>query len=88
MKVVHGWLQEHVDTELPEPEALAELLTRVGLEVEEIDRPGDSLAKLIVGEVLEAIPHPDSDHLSVCQVTDGRETHTVVFAALPTSGPG
>ncbi|MDF1563495.1 MAG: phenylalanine--tRNA ligase subunit beta [Deltaproteobacteria bacterium] len=81
MKIVHGWLQQLVDGELPEANALAELLTNVGLEVEEIERPGEGLRGMIVGEVLSVERHPDADKLSVCQVSDGSGTQTVVCGA-------
>ena len=52
-------------------EDLCDLLTELGLEVEEVNRPDPSLHDLLVGEVREKDPHPDADRLSLCGVSVG-----------------
>ncbi|HLA63950.1 MAG TPA: phenylalanine--tRNA ligase subunit beta, partial [Rhodothermales bacterium] len=70
MKVSLNWLSDYVDHGLS-AEAVAEVLTMSGLEVEEVERTGPALAGVVVGHVLETRPHPDADRLTLCQVDLG-----------------
>ncbi len=72
MKVSYKWLGEYVDLTGVSPEELARRMTLAGVEVEEI-RPLASGTGLLIGEVLSSEPHPDSDHLHVLQVDEGKE---------------
>ncbi len=82
MKVPVRWLSDYVDVETDETSVarLAERLTLAGLEVEEISKTG-TLRGVFVGRVETCEPHPDSDHLSLCTVSTGRETLDVVCGA-------
>lgn len=74
-------LNEYVDIQDQEPASLAEAITRIGLEVEGMHTlaRGD---KLVVGYVKECHPHPDSDHLNVCQVqVSDTDTRQIVCGA-------
>ena len=70
MDVSYNWLKEYVSFDLS-PERVAQILTFIGLEVEEIntveDIPG-GLEGVVVAEVVECVPHPDSDHLHITKV--------------------
>ena len=83
MRLPLSWLNEFVKVDDIEPKELAEKLTRAGLQVEAIETVGGNpLSELIVvAEVLECEAHPNSDHLHVCKVTDGKETFQVVCGA-------
>ena len=83
MRLPLSWLNEFVKVDDIEPKELAEKLTRAGLQVESIETVGgEGLSDLIVvAEVLECEAHPNSDHLHVCKVTDGKETFQVVCGA-------
>ena len=70
MKISLNWLREYVDYD-GTPEALAELLTMAGVEVEGIESRGVNLDKVVVAQVLSREPHPNADRLSVCRVDDG-----------------
>ena len=76
MKLPLSWLNDYVKVDDIDPKELAEKLTRAGLQVEGIETVGGTpLSDLIVvAEVLECEAHPNSDHLHVCKVTDGKET--------------
>ena len=82
MKLPLSWLNDFVKIDDIDPKELAEKLTRAGLQVESIETVGGApLSDLIVvAEVLECVPHPDSDHLHVCKVTDGAAEYQVVFS--------
>ena len=83
MRLPLSWLNEFVKVDDIEPKELAEKLTRAGLQVESIETVGGNpLSDLIVvAEVLECEAHPNSDHLHVCKVTDGKEEFQVVCGA-------
>ena len=83
MRVPLSWLNDFVKIDDIEPKELAEKLTRAGLQVEAIETVGaEALSDLIVvAEVLECEAHPQSDHLHICKVTDGKETFQVVCGA-------
>lgn len=85
MEVSYNWLKEYVSFDLS-PERVAQVLTFIGLEVEEIrtveDIPG-GLEGVVVAEVVECAPHPDSDHLNITKVriSEGGELMQVVCGA-------
>ncbi|MEQ8579945.1 MAG: phenylalanine--tRNA ligase subunit beta [Balneola sp.] len=80
MKISYNWLQEFIDLDLS-PEELADKLTLIGLEVEEIEEFGSTLEGVIVGEVLETKAHPNADRLKVCTVNLGEEKVQIVCGA-------
>lgn len=80
MKLSERWLREWFDPGVETAE-LAERLTLAGLEIEGLSAAAPALTGVIVGEVREVAPHPDSDHLHVCQVFDGNATHQLVCGA-------
>ena len=83
MRLPLSWLNEFVKIDDVDPKELAEKLTRAGLQVEAIETVGGNpLSDLIVvAEVLACEAHPNSDHLHVCTVTDGKEQFQVVCGA-------
>ena len=73
MKFSVNWLQEFVD--LPDnPEEIADLLTRAGVETENIETRGAKIDKVIVSQIVASSRHPNADRLSVCEVEDGSGT--------------
>jgi phenylalanyl-tRNA synthetase beta chain len=80
MKATIQWLSDFVDIDL-EVHKLADLMTMSGFEVEAVQRLGEGLENILVGEVIEAGPHPTTEGLTVCQVTTGRSPVTIVSSA-------
>jgi phenylalanyl-tRNA synthetase beta chain len=73
MKFSVNWLSEFVD--LPEnPEQIANLLTRAGVETENIETRGAKIEQVIVSQITASSRHPNADRLSVCEVDDGSGT--------------
>lgn len=70
MQISLKWLNELVDFTLT-PEALAEMLTMAGFEVEDIEDRRTWADGVVVGRVLTCEPHPNADKLSVCTVDIG-----------------
>ena len=70
MKFTLSWLKEHLDTDEP-LEKLADKLTMIGLEVENIDDKAKALAPFTIARVISAEQHPNADRLRVCMVDTG-----------------
>lgn len=84
MKISLKWLCDFVDVSdyLKKPEPLAELLTRAGLEVEDIQNRGKDYQFVVTGIILAKEQHPNADKLSVCQVMTGEGiVHQIVCGA-------
>lgn len=67
MKFTLSWLKDHLETEAS-LDQIAEALTDLGLEVEEIIDPATSLGAFRIARVIEAVQHPDADRLRLCRV--------------------
>ena len=80
MKFTLSWLKEHLDT-TASVEEIAETLTKIGLEVEEVLNPASNLAGFVTAKVEDLQNHPDSDHLHVLKVNDGKEVLQIVCGA-------
>src|SRR3989440_2006725 len=73
MKFSVNWLREFVD--LPKnAEEIAELLTRAGVETENIETRGAKIDKVVVAQITASSRHPNADRLTVCEVDDGSGT--------------
>ncbi|MCF0176334.1 MAG: phenylalanine--tRNA ligase subunit beta, partial [Bacteroidales bacterium] len=90
MKISYNWLKDYLECDLA-PEAVAEALTSIGLEVDSLDVveeiPG-GLAGVIVAEVVECAEHPDSDHLHVTKLNTGEPELLQVVCGAPNVAAG
>jgi phenylalanyl-tRNA synthetase beta chain len=71
MKVSYQWLKDYI--KLPDsltPEELALRLITSTVEVEEIQKQGQNLENIVIGEVKKVTKHPDADKLNICEVFD------------------
>ncbi|MBT5925455.1 MAG: phenylalanine--tRNA ligase subunit beta, partial [Verrucomicrobia bacterium] len=80
MKVTVNSLKQYVDFDWS-VEELSERLTMLGLEVESVEEVGGGFEGIEVAEILEFVPHPDADKLSVCQVADSTGKRQIVCGA-------
>ena len=80
MKFTLSWLKDHLDTTASLDEILVGL-TRIGLEVEGVDNPGEKLAAFRIARVLTAERHPQADKLQVLSVDAGDGPLQVVCGA-------
>ncbi len=80
MRISLKWLRRYVDFRVS-PEALANRLTMQGLEVESIERLGETYKSFVVGEVLNVRKHPHADKLTVCRVDVGKSVLDIVCGA-------
>ncbi len=79
MAISLNWINDYVDVKDEDKVALANKITKAGINVEKITTT--KIDNLVVGEVLECSAHPDSDHLHVCKVSVGSETLQIVCGA-------
>ena len=80
MKFTLSWLREHLATDAT-LDQIVEGLTRIGLEVEGVDNPGEKLSAFKVAKVLTAERHPQADKLQVLSVDTGDGVLQVVCGA-------
>jgi phenylalanyl-tRNA synthetase beta chain len=80
VKFTLSWLKEHLDTQASAAE-IADKLTAIGLEVEELSNPAAALAPLKVARVLTAQKRPQADKLQVLTVDAGDGPVQVVCGA-------
>ena len=80
MKISLNWLKRFIDLKAS-AEDISLKLTSLGFEIEGVEDFGKTYSGLLIAEVLECGPHPDSDHLSLTKVFDGKETLQVVCGA-------
>lgn len=80
MKFSLSWLRTHLDTDVS-AEAIAERMTAIGLEVEDLSNPAEALAPFKVAKVLTAAKHPQADKLQVLSVDAGEGPVQVVCGA-------
>ena len=82
MKISWNWLKTFVDLSDVTPEEVASRLTFAGVEVDAIT-PLAKADHLVIGEILSCVPHPDSNHLHILQVDEGKEfgIHQIVCGA-------
>ena len=70
MKFSEQWLRQWVDPQI-NTDKLSAQLTMAGLEVESITPVANPFRDVVVGEIMEAKPHPNADRLQVCLVNIG-----------------
>ncbi len=80
MKFTFDWLQEHLRTDMTYLQ-IADKLTTLGIEVEDIIDNREKYKNFIVGVIENAEKHPDADRLQVCQVNIGDKTLQIVCGA-------
>ena len=90
MKISYNWLKDYLECDLA-PEAVAEALTSIGLEVDSLEQieeiPG-GLKGVIVAEVVECVEHPDSDHLHITKLNTGEAELLQVVCGAPNVAAG
>lgn len=91
MKISLRWLREYIDTKDLSPDAISELLTSTGLEVEgmeEVESVPGGLHGLVIGEVLTCGKHPNADLLSLTTVDVGKDEPLSIVCGAPNVAAG
>lgn len=87
MQFPESWLREFCNPSLT-TEQLAETLTMAGLEVEELKPVAPPFTKIVVGEIKQAVQHPNADRLRVCKVDVGRTEWLDIVCGAPNARVG
>lgn len=74
-----NWIKDYIDIEDQDKVELAVKITKAGVNVEKVIT--NHIDNLIIGQITECSPHPDSDHLNICQVDIGSTTTQIVCGA-------
>lgn len=80
MLFTYNQLKRFIDIDLS-PIDIANILTSLGLEIESVNDMTKNLKDFVVGEVIECSNHPDSNHLHILKVNDGKSILDVVCGA-------
>ena len=73
------WVKDYIDINDQDLKELAVKITKAGINVEKVIT--NHINNLVIGEVVDCIDHPDSDHLHVCQVNIGSVVTQIVCGA-------
>ena len=71
MKVLLSWLREFAPGIDGDPDALSDVLSALGLTVEEMTVTAAAPGGVVLGRVLDLRPHPDADRIQLVDVDDG-----------------
>ena len=75
MKISYNWLKQFIEIDLP-IEDISNLLTNIGLEVEQVEKYESikgGLEGILVGEIVKCEKHPNADRLKLTKVDVGSE---------------
>lgn len=90
MTISYNWLCDYLPVQ-PTPEQLSVILTRIGLEVESLEKKETvkgSLEGLVIGEVLTTAQHPNADKLKLTTVSIGGAEPLNIVCGAPNVAPG
>ena len=87
MQFPESWLREFCNPPLT-TQQIADTLTMGGLEVEELRPVAPPFSKIVVGEIKEAVQHPQADRLRVCQVDAGQGALLTIVCGAPNARAG
>ena len=87
MQFPESWLREFCNPPLT-TQQLADTLTMAGLEVEELEPVAPPFTRIVVGEIKEAVQHPNADRLRVCQVDVGQGSLLNIVCGAPNARVG
>lgn len=73
MNLSMKWLADYLDISDVGMHDFCERMTMSGSKVEGWAQEGAEIRNVVVGKVLESVPHPDSDHMFICQIDCGGE---------------
>lgn len=87
MRISEQWLREWVQFADPTAE-LSRRLTMAGLEVASVQPAAPAFSGVVVGEIVQCVPHPHADRLKLCEVRIGEPELVPVVCGAPNARPG
>ncbi|MBR4418887.1 MAG: phenylalanine--tRNA ligase subunit beta [Clostridia bacterium] len=88
MKISVDWLKEYVDLQGITAQEIADKLTQITCEVEEVVSVGRGLETVLVGKILTCEAHPQSDHLHLLTVDIGQKEPLKIVCGAPNARAG
>lgn len=88
MKISVDWLNEYVDLKDITAQQIADKLTQITCEVEEVVSLGRGLESVVVGKILTCDAHPQSDHLHLLTVDIGKKEPLHIVCGAPNARAG
>lgn len=88
MNVSYQWLKEYVTLDSITPADVADKMSRTGIEVEDVAELSEGLKKIVVGQVLTTKPHPNAEHLTICQVLIAEDDVSQIVCGAPNIAAG
>lgn len=82
MKISEKWLREWVNPDVS-TEDLADQLTMLGLEIDEVLPAAGDFTEVIVAEIIALEKHPNADKLNVCTVNTGTDSSLQIVCGAP-----
>ena len=74
-----NFLNDYIKIDDLDLKELAVLITKAGVNIEKVIT--NKIDNVVIGKVIECLPHKDSDHLHVCKVDIGNEILNIVCGA-------
>ena len=74
-----NWVKDYIDIENEDLKELAVKVTKAGINIEKVIT--NKIDNLVIGEIKNVTPHPNSDHLNICKVNVGTEELQIVCGA-------
>ncbi|MEJ7828237.1 MAG: phenylalanine--tRNA ligase subunit beta [Segetibacter sp.] len=90
MTVSYNWLSDYLP-DIIAPEKLSTILTSIGLEVESLEKFESIkglLQGVLIGEVIECLPHPNADKLKLTKVNIGDAAPLQIVCGAPNVATG
>jgi phenylalanyl-tRNA synthetase beta chain len=87
MQFPESWLRSFCNPSLS-TQQLADTLTMAGLEVEDLKPVAPPFSNIVVGEIKEAVQHPNADRLRVCKVDVGQSELLDIVCGAPNARAG
>ncbi|EUJ35729.1 phenylalanine--tRNA ligase subunit beta [Brochothrix thermosphacta] len=88
MFVSYKWLQEYLPNLNQEAKALGEVISRTGIEVEDVFNYADGIKKVVVGHVVTCEQHPNAEKLHKLTVNVGEEELAEIVCGAPNVAVG
>lgn len=77
-----SWLRQYVDIDVPTDEYVRRMIM-AGNGVEGVEVTGSQFSKVVVGDVVSCVDHPNSDHLHICMVYVGQGEPIQIVCGAP-----
>lgn len=83
MKISINWIKDFVDLSGIETSDLIKRFNLATAEIEDVYNMGENTKNVVLAKILEVKNHPDSDHLHILKVDDGKDEPTQVVCGAP-----